>query len=217
MSLSWTPPRTNTDGSPLTNLAGYRVYWGTQRGSYPNSVTLNDAGLASHIINNLAPATWYSVVTAVNSSGVESAFSNVASKTIEGPPPEPPGPVRNLEVTVAPPVVVQLSRLDGTVSPELDLSITGSADVQIRLAAGNEWDWCKPGGVNGSTVTPTTPALGLNNNDGTRSQTITLRGPVTTRCDIDDTNGAAFAGGTVTVNGVTKPLALSSGAWSVSF
>ncbi len=34
-TLSWTPPTQNTDGSPLTDLAGYRVYWGTSSGNYP--------------------------------------------------------------------------------------------------------------------------------------------------------------------------------------
>ena len=29
MSLSWTPPTQNTDGSALTDLAGYKLYYGT--------------------------------------------------------------------------------------------------------------------------------------------------------------------------------------------
>jgi hypothetical protein len=80
--LSWTPPTANTDGSPLTNLAGYRVHWGTTRGSYAHSVTLNGAGLSSYVVDQLTPGTWYFVVTAVNALGVESSFSNEASKTI---------------------------------------------------------------------------------------------------------------------------------------
>jgi hypothetical protein len=82
-SLSWTPPTTNTDGSPLTNLSGYRVYWGTALGSYPNSVTLNNPGLASYVVENLAPGTYYFVVTALSSAGRESAYSNTGSKAIQ--------------------------------------------------------------------------------------------------------------------------------------
>ena len=82
-TLSWTPPTTNTDGSPLTNLAGYRVYWGPAAGSYTNSVTLNNPGLTSYVVGNLAPGTYYFVVSARNSSGVESAMSNSGSKTIQ--------------------------------------------------------------------------------------------------------------------------------------
>jgi Putative Ig domain len=82
-TLSWVPPTQNGDGSPLANLAGYRVYWGTTQGDYPNSVTLSNAGLTSYLVDQLVPATWYFVVTALNSNGVESPFSNVASKTIQ--------------------------------------------------------------------------------------------------------------------------------------
>ena len=82
-TLSWMPPTTNTNGSPLTNLAGYKVYWGTTAGSYPNSVTLNNPGLSSYVVSNLAPGTYYFTVSAVNSSGVESARSNTGSKTIQ--------------------------------------------------------------------------------------------------------------------------------------
>jgi hypothetical protein len=28
-TLSWDPPTTNVDGTPLTDLAGYKVYYGT--------------------------------------------------------------------------------------------------------------------------------------------------------------------------------------------
>jgi hypothetical protein len=82
-TLSWTPPTQNTDGSPLTNLAGYRIYWGPSQSSYPNSATLNNSGLTSYVINQLTPGTWYFVATALNSQGVESSFSNSASKTIQ--------------------------------------------------------------------------------------------------------------------------------------
>jgi hypothetical protein len=81
-TLSWTPPTQNTDGSPLTNLAGYKVYWGTAQGSYSNSVTVSNPGLATYVVDQLTPATWYFTVTAINAAGVESGFSNVASKQV---------------------------------------------------------------------------------------------------------------------------------------
>ena len=80
--MTWNPPTQNTDGSPLTNLTGYRVYWGTQQGDYPNSVIVNNAGLSSYVVDQLTPATWYFTVTALNAGGFESAFSNVASKQV---------------------------------------------------------------------------------------------------------------------------------------
>jgi hypothetical protein len=80
--LSWTPPTSNTDGSPLTDLMGYRIYWGTQQGEYANSTLLGMPGLATYVVDQLTPATWHFVVTAVNGNGVESSLSNRATKTI---------------------------------------------------------------------------------------------------------------------------------------
>jgi hypothetical protein len=81
-TLTWNPPTHNTDGTPLTDLAGYKVYWGTAQGSYPNSVTLNNPGLSTYVVEQLTPATWYFVLSAVNSAGVESAYSNAGLKRI---------------------------------------------------------------------------------------------------------------------------------------
>jgi hypothetical protein len=81
-TLSWTPPTTRTDGTPLTNLAGYKVHYGTSQGSYPNRITINNAGVTTYVVENLSPATYYFVTTAFDSTGAESDYSNVASKTI---------------------------------------------------------------------------------------------------------------------------------------
>jgi hypothetical protein len=81
--LSWTPPTQNTDGSPLANLAGYKVYWGTSQGTYPSSVQLNNPGLTSYLVEQLTPGTWYFAMTSLNSQGVESALSNAASKVVQ--------------------------------------------------------------------------------------------------------------------------------------
>jgi hypothetical protein len=81
-TLMWTPPTQNTDGSPLTNLVGYKIYWGTSQSDLTNSVTLNNAGLSSYVVEQLTPATWYFAVTAINSTGIESTFSNGASKRV---------------------------------------------------------------------------------------------------------------------------------------
>jgi hypothetical protein len=82
VTLSWSAPTQNTDGSPLTNLAGYKIYWGTSKGNYTHSATLNNPGVTTYVVDQLTPATWYFVATAFDSAGVESSFSNPASKTI---------------------------------------------------------------------------------------------------------------------------------------
>jgi hypothetical protein len=81
--VSWNPPTQNEDGSPLLDLAGYRLYWGRSAGALDQSVQLDNAGLTSYLIENLAAGTWYFAVQACNSSGVDSALSAIVSKTIQ--------------------------------------------------------------------------------------------------------------------------------------
>jgi hypothetical protein len=78
--LSWMPPTSYTNGNPLT-LAGYKVYWGTTQGNYPNVVSISN-GLTSYVVDQLTPGTWYFAVTALDQAQVESVFSNVASKVV---------------------------------------------------------------------------------------------------------------------------------------
>lgn len=82
-TLNWTPPTRNEDGSSLTDLAGYTFYWGTSSGNYPNSVTINNPGISTYVVENLAPGNYEFVSTSFNSSGVESRRSNSATITIE--------------------------------------------------------------------------------------------------------------------------------------
>jgi len=81
-TLTWTPPLTHTDGSALTDLAGYRIYYGTTSGNYSSVITLNNPGLSEYVIDNLPSNTYYMVITAVDSSGIESTYSNEVSKSI---------------------------------------------------------------------------------------------------------------------------------------
>src|SRR5262245_61823643 len=79
--LSWTPPSSNIDGSALTDLAGYKVYWGTNSRSYTSSADVNGADSTTYTVT-LTPGTWFFAVTALNSSKNESAKSNEVSKTV---------------------------------------------------------------------------------------------------------------------------------------
>ena len=80
--VSWTAPIQNTDNSTLTDLAGFKVYFGTFPGEYENSITVNSVGLSSVLVENLGAGDWFFVMTAFNSSGIESAYSKEVFKTI---------------------------------------------------------------------------------------------------------------------------------------
>lgn len=83
--VSWTPPTLNTNGSVLTDLAGYRLEWGTCNGSLFGTL---QAGI--NVPASATSAFAYPTgikracfrVFAVNSKSVSSDSSNVASKDV---------------------------------------------------------------------------------------------------------------------------------------
>lgn len=80
-TLAWTAPTTNADGSALTDLAGYKIYYGVVPGTYSTSIDVG--GNTSYQISNLtAGRTYYFTVTAYSTSGGESDYSNEVSKSI---------------------------------------------------------------------------------------------------------------------------------------
>ena len=75
-------PLQRTDGTPLQNLAGFRVYYGTQPSALATVIDIANPGASSVVVDNLTSGTWYFAATAVDADGIESAFSTTASKTI---------------------------------------------------------------------------------------------------------------------------------------
>jgi hypothetical protein len=82
VTLSWVPPTQNVDGTQLTNLVGYQIYYGKVSGQYAYSVSVGSSSITSAVIENLEPATWYFAIRAVTSSGTQSNFSAQLSKTV---------------------------------------------------------------------------------------------------------------------------------------
>jgi len=82
-TISWTAPDTNTDGSALTDLSGFRVHYGTATRNYDQVVDLSDAGTTTAVIENLSLGDWYFAVTALNSQGVESDFSEEVQRVVQ--------------------------------------------------------------------------------------------------------------------------------------
>jgi hypothetical protein len=57
--LSWVPPTTNTDGTPLTNLAGYVINYGTSASGLTQQITVASATAISYTVTGLAAGAWY--------------------------------------------------------------------------------------------------------------------------------------------------------------
>jgi hypothetical protein len=102
--LTWTAPTQNTDGTPLTDLAGFKIYLGTTPGGpYPVSVDIPDPAATTFTVPNLTDGeTYYFVSTAYNSAATvqESDYSNEVSKTIPFPVPNPPSMLQVQNVVV---------------------------------------------------------------------------------------------------------------------
>jgi hypothetical protein len=81
--LTWTPPTSNTDGSALTDLAGYRIVYGVSASQLTQTIQVTNAGASAYVIENLAPGTYYFAVRSYSSSGAESANSSVAAKVVQ--------------------------------------------------------------------------------------------------------------------------------------
>jgi hypothetical protein len=81
-TLSWTAPTSNTDGSPISGLAGYHIYYGTDPSNLTASIDVVGAATTTYAVTGLAPGTYYFAVNAYNSDGLDSPTSSVADATI---------------------------------------------------------------------------------------------------------------------------------------
>jgi hypothetical protein len=82
VSVSWSPPTTNEDGTAIAGLAGYRIYYGRAPDDLEHTVQIENPGTTRWVVENLSPATWYFSMTSVNDFGLESTRSPVRSTTI---------------------------------------------------------------------------------------------------------------------------------------
>jgi Bacterial Ig-like domain (group 2) len=80
-TLAWDAPTTYEDGTPVTDLAGFKIYYGTSSGNYTSIIDVGN--ITTYVINTLASGTYYFAVTAYYTSGNQSGYSNEASKTIQ--------------------------------------------------------------------------------------------------------------------------------------
>src|SRR5499426_3894283 len=136
LDATWTAPRTNADGSALTDLASYRVYYGTQSAPCPGTTRAQVASPTSSPSANqtvtsrltgLTTGTRYNIaVSAVDAAGNESACSSVASA------------VARADFAVSPTGTVNFGTvsLGGAVDRTFTLSNTGGGALSGSAAVG---------------------------------------------------------------------------------
>lgn len=82
-TVIWNAPTTNADGTPLTDLAGFRVLYGTDPNQLAQTLEIPGAQQRSVSVEDLQPATYYFAVKAYTASAQESPASAVVWKTIQ--------------------------------------------------------------------------------------------------------------------------------------
>ena len=82
VTLNWARPTSNEDGSALTDLAGYKVYYGRAPYELKKNVNVHGGKVTSVEIQELAHGSWYFAIASYNSAGVESSKSGVVTTTI---------------------------------------------------------------------------------------------------------------------------------------
>lgn len=80
VTVSWTAPTTNVDGTPLADLSGFKLYYGQSAQALDRVLQVGTPSTTSQRVQNLASGTWYFAVAAVNAAGLESALSALATK-----------------------------------------------------------------------------------------------------------------------------------------
>jgi len=81
LSIRWVAPEENVDGTPLTDLRSYRIYYGGQSRDYTHTVDVVDPSATSHAFS--APSgDYYLTMTALDADGNESAYANEIMRSV---------------------------------------------------------------------------------------------------------------------------------------
>ena len=82
MRVNWVAPTENVDGTPLTDLASYRIYYGLFSRSYTDQVAVNNSAATSFSVA-VPGGTYYVAMTAIDGEGNESGYSNEIQRVVQ--------------------------------------------------------------------------------------------------------------------------------------
>jgi hypothetical protein len=82
VTLGWVAPTQNSNGTPITGLAGYKIHYGTASQDYTQVVSISNPSLSRYVMDSLSSGTYYFAITAYNAQGIESPLSGEISTTL---------------------------------------------------------------------------------------------------------------------------------------
>jgi hypothetical protein len=151
VTLSWQPPTLNSDGSPLTNLAGTRIVWGLTASTLGNQIQVANPGTTSYVVDKLPGGPLLFAAKFYTTDGIESVLSNIVSKTITVS--DPVTTYASVTITVqtqpAPPVLSTVDTTAYSVNKATDaLALNAVGTVALGVSCKPEYD------ANGLNVVP---------------------------------------------------------------
>lgn len=81
--IEWVPPTENTNGTPLTDLEGVRIYYGTSAANLSHMVQISSKTQTSYTLSDLSAGTWYFGGVSYTTTGAQSAMSRVVSMSLQ--------------------------------------------------------------------------------------------------------------------------------------
>lgn len=96
VTLQWDAPTTNADGTPLTDLAGYKLYYGPSSGNYIKNIDVGN--VTTYKASALPDGSYYFVVTAYDTGGNESDYSNEVHSILDTMKPGKPGGCKIIKI-----------------------------------------------------------------------------------------------------------------------
>ncbi len=80
VTLSWQTPVSAADGTPLADLSGFNIYYGTSTLAY--RIMIDVGNVRTYTLQNVPAGTYYFAITAYDSAGNETDFSPEQKRTI---------------------------------------------------------------------------------------------------------------------------------------